>query len=139
MPEKVFCKSINELGGVSRKLLVKYPQKKIFAFYGELGAGKTTFIKAVCENLDVADNINSPSFAIINVYNTQRNDEIYHFDFYRLKSLEEAFDIGYEDYFYSGCYCFIEWPEKIETLLPEDTVRVYLEISKQDDTRIISF
>ena len=139
MPEKVFCKSINELGSVSGKLLVKYPQKRIFAFYGELGAGKTTFIKAICESMHVADTINSPSFAIINVYDTQEGNDIYHFDFYRLKSLEEAFDIGYEDYFYSGNYCFIEWPEKIETLLPEDTVRVYLEISKQDDSRIISF
>jgi len=110
--------------------------RKVFAFYGKMGAGKTTFIKAVCEELGVTDVITSPTFAIVNEY-TGGNTTIYHFDFYRIKRLEEVYDMGYEDYFYSGALCFMEWPELIEELLPEDAVRV--DISEQaDGTRLIS-
>ena len=96
---------------------------KVFAFYGSMGAGKTTFVKAICEELGVEDVITSPTFAIINEYSS-REGVIYHFDFYRIKKLEEVYDMGYEDYFYSGALCFIEWPELIEEVLPEDAVKV---------------
>lgn len=139
MPDKVICKNIDNLHEVSVKLLTKYPLRKIFAFYGELGAGKTTFIKAICKSLRVADIVNSPTFAIINVYKASDGENIYHFDFYRLESIEEVFDIGYEDYFYSGSYCFIEWPEKIENLLPDNAIKVYIEVNKSDGSRIIKF
>ena len=109
----------------------------VFAFYGKMGAGKTTFIKAVCEELGVDDVITSPTFAIINEYITA-TDSIYHFDFYRIKKLEEVYDMGYEDYFYSGSLCFIEWPELIEEVLPEDAVKVQI-TEKEDGTRAILF
>lgn len=100
----------------------------VFAFYGKMGAGKTTFIKAVCQELGVEDNITSPTFAIVNEYRSDIAGElIYHFDFYRIKKLEEVYDMGYEDYFYSGAVCFIEWPELIEELLPGNAVKVTIE------------
>jgi tRNA threonylcarbamoyladenosine biosynthesis protein TsaE len=102
-----------------------------------MGAGKTTFIKAVCEELGVEDVITSPTFAIINEY-TGQDGAIFHFDFYRIKKLEEVYDMGYEDYFYSGALCFIEWPELIEEVLPEDAVRVSIQ-EKEDGSRAILF
>jgi len=110
----------------------------VFAFEGSMGAGKTTFIKAVCEELGIEDVINSPTFSIINEYrNGATNELIYHFDFYRINKISEAYDIGTEDYFYSGAICFIEWPEKIQELLPEDTV--FINIKEQPDgSRILS-
>ena len=111
----------------------------VFAFYGKMGAGKTTFIKAVCEELGVTDVINSPTFAIVNEYRSETAGElIYHFDFYRIKKLEEVYDMGYEDYFYSGALCFIEWPELIEDVLPGNTVNVYIE-EAEDGTRTVRF
>jgi tRNA threonylcarbamoyladenosine biosynthesis protein TsaE len=110
---------------------------KVFAFYGKMGAGKTTFIKAVCEELGVEDVITSPTFAIINEY-TANDEVVYHFDFYRIKKLEEVYDMGYEDYFYSGALCFIEWPELIEEVLPEDAVKVTI-TEQADGSRTISF
>lgn len=105
---------------------------RVFAFYGKMGAGKTTFIKAVCEAMGVEDTVTSPTFAIVNEYQSNAVDyPIYHFDFYRIKKLEEVYDMGYEDYFYGGGVCFIEWPELIEELLPEDAVRV--EITEEAD------
>jgi tRNA threonylcarbamoyladenosine biosynthesis protein TsaE len=94
------------------------------AFYGTMGAGKTTFIKALCKVLGVTDIVNSPSFALINEYSTTHDGKIFHFDFYRINKLEEVYDFGYEDYFYSNNLCLIEWPEKIEDLLPSHTLRV---------------
>ena len=108
----------------ARLLLNNFPDERIFAFYGAMGAGKTTFIKAICHELGSNDYVTSPTFALINEYSTTEGSVIYHFDFYRIKKLEEAFDLGYEDYIYSGNYCFIEWPEMIEQLLPEGIVEV---------------
>ena len=104
---------------------------------GKAGTGKTTFVKAICEELGVDDVITSPTFAIINEYSTNQQP-IYHFDFYRIKKLEEVYDMGYEDYFYSGALCFIEWPELIEEILPEDAVRVSI-VEQEDGTRTVSF
>jgi tRNA threonylcarbamoyladenosine biosynthesis protein TsaE len=111
----------------ARMLLDHFPEERIFAFYGAMGAGKTTFIKALCRELGSADYVTSPTFALINEYSTNDGSVIYHFDFYRIKKLEEAYDLGYEDYIYSGNYCFIEWPEMIESLLPEGIIKVRLQ------------
>ena len=105
---------------------------RVYAFYGKMGAGKTTFIKALCEDLGVEDVITSPTFAIVNEYRSETTGQlVYHFDFYRIKKIEEVYDMGYEDYFYSGALCFLEWPELIEELLPADAVKVA--ISQQED------
>ena len=133
---EIVCKDENQLGPAAQALLKTYPQSRVFALYGEMGAGKTTFIKVLCRELGVDDIVQSPTFAIINEYKTRSGDSIFHFDFYRIRKPEEALDIGYEDYFYSGSYCFIEWPELIESLLPADAVRVTL---KAGVTRTISF
>lgn len=111
----------------------------VVAFYGKMGAGKTTFIKAVCEELGVTDVVNSPTFSIVNEYRADESGElVYHFDFYRINRIEEAYDLGYEDYFYSGAICLIEWPELVEELLPADAVRV--EVAEQaDGSRTISW
>ena len=134
--KEIVCKDENQLGPAAQALLKTYPQSHVFALYGEMGAGKTTFIKVLCRELGVDDIVQSPTFAIINEYKTRSGDSIFHFDFYRIRKPEEALDIGYEDYFYSGSYCFIEWPELIESLLPADAVRVTL---KAGVTRTISF
>ncbi|HOT65399.1 MAG TPA: tRNA (adenosine(37)-N6)-threonylcarbamoyltransferase complex ATPase subunit type 1 TsaE [Dysgonamonadaceae bacterium] len=110
----------------ARQFLAEIDNQNVFAFYGDMGAGKTTFIKAVCEELGVQEPVTSPTFAIINEYRDKKGKSIYHFDFYRIKKLEEVFDFGYEDYFYSGNLCFIEWPELVESLLPENVVRLSL-------------
>jgi tRNA threonylcarbamoyladenosine biosynthesis protein TsaE len=123
-------KDISALRDTAKKLLDFFPEDRIFAFYGSMGAGKTTFIKALCHQLGSEDNITSPTFALINEYSTRDGSVIYHFDFYRIKKLEEAFDLGYEDYIYSGNYCFIEWPEMIEPLLPEGIVEVKISETK---------
>lgn len=109
---------------------------RIFAFYGKMGSGKTTFIKSLCEEMGVEDTINSPTFAIVNEYEDREHNTIYHFDFYRIKSLEEVYNMGYEEYFYGNAYCFMEWPELVEELLPEETVKVYVEEQK-GGTRVI--
>ncbi len=113
-------------------------EARVFAFYGKMGAGKTTFIKAICEELGSDDVITSPTFAIVNEYTGGRSDsfKIYHFDFYRIKKLEEVYDMGFEDYFYSGALCFIEWPELIEEILPEDAIRVSI-TEQEDGSRVI--
>ena len=116
--------SISELNKVAEKFIEAHPADRLFAFYGKMGSGKTTFIKALCEKLQVVDYVTSPTFALINVYETKQSREIYHFDFYRIKSLAELFDLGYEEYFFSDKYCFIEWPELIEPLLPPNTVKI---------------
>lgn len=132
---------INSLDGIAdaaHEFIKSTGDYTVFAFYGKMGAGKTTFINAVCAGLGVTDITNSPSFSIINEYRSDTTAElIYHFDCYRLESLEEACDIGVEDYFDSGALCLIEWPERVEDLLPLDTVRV--DIAEEDDgTRIVT-
>lgn len=114
---------IENIKEVAKRFVEEMGERRVFAFYGKMGAGKTTFIKAVCEELGVKDVITSPTFAIVNEY-TAEEKVIYHFDFYRIKKLEEVYDMGYEEYFYSGALCLIEWPELIEDLLPEDAVKV---------------
>lgn len=122
----------------AKEFVANMGTSKVFAFYGKMGAGKTTFIKAVCEYLGVEDVITSPTFAIVNEYRANNGEQIYHFDFYRIKKLEEVYDMGYEDYFYSGAPCFIEWPELIEELLPEDAVKVTI-AEQEDGSRSVSF
>lgn len=124
--------SLEEIGEAAQQFITLMEENTVFAFYGKMGAGKTTFIKAVCEALGVNDVITSPTFAIVNEYRSDETGElIYHFDFYRIKKLDEVYDMGYEDYFYSGALCFIEWPELVEDLLPGDAVAV--SISEQED------
>jgi tRNA threonylcarbamoyladenosine biosynthesis protein TsaE len=125
-----------ELDKTARALLEKFPNQRIFAFYGTMGAGKTTFIQSLCRALGSVDLVTSPSFAIINEYTTSNGSPVYHFDFYRIKNMEEAYDLGYEDYFYSNEYCLIEWPERVEPLLPKSHVAVSIEITTHD-TRTI--
>jgi tRNA threonylcarbamoyladenosine biosynthesis protein TsaE len=129
--------SLETIDEVAAAFLKQYNNHRIIAFYGEMGAGKTTFIKALCKAMKVEDTVNSPSFAIINEYHTDADEVIFHFDFYRLKRLEEAYDLGYEDYVYSGNYCFIEWPSKIEELLPP--LRLDVTITEETDgTRLLT-
>lgn len=119
--------SLDNIREAAREFISQIGENRVFAFYGKMGAGKTTFTKAICEELGVQDAINSPTFAIVNEYEAGDGSAIYHFDFYRIKRLSEAYDIGIDDYFYSGNLCFIEWPELIEELLPENAVRVEIE------------
>lgn len=133
---KIKIEHLENIRESAREFISQMGDAKVFAFYGQMGAGKTTFIKAVCEELGVSDAITSPTFAIVNEYTA--SVPVYHFDFYRIKKLEEVYDMGYEDYFYSGALCFIEWPELIEELLPEDAVRVTIS-EERDGTRSIEF
>ncbi|MCD7937299.1 MAG: tRNA (adenosine(37)-N6)-threonylcarbamoyltransferase complex ATPase subunit type 1 TsaE [Tannerellaceae bacterium] len=132
-------KDVNSIREAAAEFLRQLDDRTVYAFHGSMGAGKTTFIKAVCEELGVEDVINSPTFAIINEYRSEETGElIYHFDFYRINKLSEAEDIGTTDYFYSGALCFIEWPEKIEELLPGDVVHVMIS-ENPDGTRTVEF
>lgn len=124
--------TLKAIGKAAKELIERFPQQRVFAFYGKMGAGKTTFIQAICRELGTNDNVTSPTFALINEYKTVKGDSIFHFDFYRIKELEEAFDLGYEDYIYSGNYCLIEWPEKIEPLLPQEFVAVNIEVEEKE-------
>jgi tRNA threonylcarbamoyladenosine biosynthesis protein TsaE len=129
--------SLTALPDAAREFIASMGNHTLFAFHGEMGAGKTTFIKAVCEALGVTDTVNSPTFAIVNEYRSNTSaTPIYHFDFYRIRSLQEACDMGIEDYFTGGALCFIEWPEKIDALLPPDTLFVTIE-TQADGTRIV--
>ena len=130
--------SLESIREAAREFIQHIGEHRVFAFYGEMGAGKTTFIKAICEELGVEDVITSPTFAIVNEYSLADGDCIYHFDFYRIKKLDEVYDMGFEDYFYSGALCFIEWPELIEEVLPEDAVKVNI-TENADGSRTIIF
>lgn len=136
---EIILKSVNEIDEAAKEFIRSMGDSTVFAFYGKMGAGKTTFIKALCRQLGVEDEVNSPTFAIVNEYRSASTAElIYHFDFYRIKKIEEVYDMGYEDYFYSGALCFIEWPELAEEVLPEDTVRISIE-EQPDGSRKLLF
>ena len=136
---KISIKSLDSIHEAAREFIKNMGTGHVFAFYGKMGAGKTTFIKAVCEELGVDDVITSPTFAIVNDYTSSKDDShIFHFDFYRIKKLEEVYDMGYEDYFYSGSLCFIEWPELIEDILPGDAVKVTI-TQNEDGGRVVEF
>ena len=125
---EIKIQSLDQIHEAARQFIAEMGDQCFVALYGKMGAGKTTFIKAVCEELGVSDVITSPTFAIVNEYRSDTAGElIYHFDFYRIKKLEEVYDMGYEDYFYSGALCFIEWPELVEELLPGNTIKVTIE------------
>ena len=134
---EITIKSLDTIHEAAKEFVKEMGEGKVFAFYGKMGAGKTTFIKALCEVLGVEDVITSPTFAIINEYTEGKGDPIYHFDFYRIKKLEEVYDMGYEDYFYSGNLCLLEWPELIEDILPENVIKVTIE-EQSDGTRKLS-
>ncbi|MCR4959419.1 MAG: tRNA (adenosine(37)-N6)-threonylcarbamoyltransferase complex ATPase subunit type 1 TsaE [Prevotella sp.] len=147
---QIRIEDIQHIHDAAQQFISEIGQHRVFAFYGKMGAGKTTFIKAICEELGVTDVITSPTFAIVNEYEVPllspiegkaaegiRGGLIYHFDFYRIKRIEEVYDMGYEDYFYSGALCFIEWPELIEELLPDDAVRVSI-TEQADGSRVIT-
>ena len=128
-------KNENELDSIAQQIL-KLNKIKVFLLFGKMGVGKTTFIKSLCKELNVIDIVSSPTFSIVNQYLNKDNDNIYHFDFYRTNNNEEIFDIGYEDYIYSSSYCFIEWPEKIESLLPNNYIKI--EMTLEGEKRIIN-
>ena len=129
---------IDELGQVADYLISLRNESDIIAFYGPMGAGKTTLIKNLCHKMGVTDEVNSPTFAIVNEYVTVEGESVYHFDFYRIKKLEEVFDIGYDNYFYSGNLCLLEWPEMIDPLMPDRFIRVEIALGETDDRRKIS-
>lgn len=139
MVEEYKISSLDELGNIAQKLTSYTIEYKIWAIYGKMGAGKTTFVRKLCEKLNVIDNPNSPTFSIVNEYHTLTGEKIYHFDFYRINSLHEAYDLGYEEYFYSGNLCLIEWPEKIEPLLPEKYLKITIEVQDKERIFTLSF
>ena len=131
---EITIKSLDTIQEAAKEFINRMGEGKVFALYGKMGAGKTTFIKALCETLGVKDVITSPTFSLINEYTDGKGNSIYHFDFYRIKKLEEVYDMGYEDYFYSGNLCLLEWPELIEEILPENVIKVTIE-EQADGTR----
>ena len=135
---KITISSLDAINEAAKQFVAAMGSNRVFAFYGKMGAGKTTFIKALCTELGVDDVITSPTFAIVNEYTAGDGSPIYHFDFYRIKKLDEVYDMGYEDYFYNGGLCLIEWPELIESLLPEDAVEVHI-AEQPDGTRTLEF
>ena len=128
---------MDNLGAAAAEFLEAVGENRLIAFYGNLGAGKTTFIKELCSRLGVEDNVCSPTFTIVNEYRAADGDSVFHFDFYRIDSLREAEDLGLEEYFYSGCFCFMEWPEKVAELLPEEVVEVRIEPVDEVTRRIL--
>lgn len=127
---KHYAKQLSDLDEVAQQLLKAHPNARLFAFFGAMGVGKTTFIQALCKRLGVNETVSSPSYSIVNHYITESQESIYHFDFYRIKNLEEVYDLGYEHYFFSGSYCFIEWPDKLGSLIPDECIRVDIEDNK---------
>ena len=129
-------KGLEDYPQAAREFIGQMQGARIFAFYGKMGSGKTTLIKSICEELGVEDAVNSPTFAIVNEYEDRECNTIYHFDFYRIKSLEEVYNMGYEEYVYSDAICFMEWPELIEELLPEETTNVYIEENSDGEREV---
>ena len=138
MDPKTFASAgLHEHDKIAGQILDKYPETRLFALSGPMGAGKTTFIKSLCKHLEVKDTVNSPTFSIVNEYRTKDNVPVYHFDLYRMRKPEEMLDIGYEDYFYSGNYCFIEWPEVAADLIPDECL--YITIVVDDESKKRTF
>lgn len=135
---KTTISSIDRIQEAAKEFVQTLQQGRVYAFYGKMGAGKTTFIKALCKELGVDDVVNSPTFALVNEYTSGAGEPIYHFDFYRIKNLEEVYDMGYEDYFYSGHLCLLEWPELVESVLPDDAVRVGVTVG-DDGSRTVEW
>lgn len=135
---EIQIQSLDTIREAAKTFIEHIHSGRVYAFYGKMGAGKTTFIKAICEELGVEDVVNSPTFALVNEYTSGRGKPIYHFDFYRIKNLEEVYDMGYEDYFYSGHLCLLEWPELIESILPEDAVRVDITVEEDGSRKVKS-
>jgi tRNA threonylcarbamoyladenosine biosynthesis protein TsaE len=123
-----FVSGLENIHDAAKQICKTLDNRKIVALYGNMGAGKTTLIKAICYEMRVNENVTSPTFSLVNEYKTSDNQTIYHFDFYRINNISEVYDLGYEEYFYSGELCFIEWPEMIEELLPENTLRIYIKV-----------
>ena len=135
---EIKIKDLEHIREAARQFIDAMGDQQVYAFYGHVGAGKTTFIKAICEELGVEDVVTSPTFAIVNEYTAADGTSIYHFDFYRIKKLEEVYDMGYEDYFYGDGLCFIEWPEMMEELLPDGATKVQI-TENPDGTRTVNF
>ena len=133
---EIAIKDKRHLKAAARKLLQAADGKRIFAFFGAMGAGKTTIIKAICEVLGSEDIISSPTFTLVNEYRTQNGDSIFHIDFYRIKKLEEVFDFGVEEYLSGESYCFIEWPELAEEILPPETIRVKVSVDENEQRNL---
>ncbi len=133
---KIVFNTLNDIEAAATKFMEQTINSRQFAFYGEMGAGKTTFIKQLCKLLKTTDVVTSPTFSLINEYHTETENLIFHFDFYRIKNIEEVFNIGYEDYFYSNHYCFVEWPELVEDLLPDTMLRVKIRVMENGSREI---
>ena len=135
---EVKIESLEKIDAAAAEFLKKIGDSRIIDFYGRMGAGKTTFVTAICRALGVEDVVNSPTFTIVNEYCTAEGDPLYHFDFYRINRLQEAVDIGFDEYLYSGCFCLIEWPEMVEELLPQETLKVTIDVP-EENSRVLSF
>ncbi len=134
--ETIEIGGLKELSEAVDTLIRLFGDHRVIAFQGDMGAGKTTLIRGICEQLGIADTVTSPTFALVNQYALPSGEPVYHFDFYRIDRIEEAYDFGYEEYFYSGHLCLIEWPERITELLPEETFTVRIEITGDESRRI---
>ncbi len=134
---EILIKDKKHLHFAAKQLLKYYGKSKIFAFYGSMGAGKTTFIKAICESLGAVDTVSSPTFTLVNEYMTSGGELIFHIDFYRIKKQEEVYDFGIEEYLTGDSYCFMEWPEKVEEMLPPDTVKVRIKVSENEQRTLV--
>jgi tRNA threonylcarbamoyladenosine biosynthesis protein TsaE len=132
------CKDLDDLDRIAGELIRMFPANRIFTLSGPMGSGKTTFIQALCRRLKVVDVVNSPTFSIVNEYLTNEGHSVFHFDLYRLRKAEELLDIGYEDYFYSGDYCFIEWPELAAELIPDESVHLDIKVEEPEQERLIT-
>jgi tRNA threonylcarbamoyladenosine biosynthesis protein TsaE len=135
--DELYMSHPGEIPSAAGSLLKTFKDNRVFAFYGEMGVGKTTFIKALCTVLKVSDLVSSPSFGLLYEYRRKVEQAVYHFDFFRIEKVEEILDLGYEEYFFSGCYCFIEWPEFAEELLPADAIRLHMR-ENSDHSRTIT-
>jgi tRNA threonylcarbamoyladenosine biosynthesis protein TsaE len=129
---KIIVEDITRLNSAAKELIALCSDKRLFAFYGGMGSGKTTIIKAICEYLGALDLVSSPTFTLVNEYLTKEGNALYHIDFYRIKKQEEVFDFGIEEYLTGESYCFMEWPELVEEILPENTVRIRIEVDKDE-------